>query len=64
MKILIADDHELFLKGLEIILTDFNPASTLVKAKDYVELLDIVKKESEIIKWQLKKEVLEQDLII
>lgn len=46
MKILIADDHELFLKGLEIILTDFNPSAELIKAKNYIELLDVVKNES------------------
>lgn len=42
MKILIADDHELFLKGLEIILRDFNPEAELVKAKNYTELLSII----------------------
>ena len=47
MKILVADDHELFLKGLEIILMDFNPSATLVKAKNYIELLDAVKKEKD-----------------
>ena len=46
MKILIADDHELFLKGLEIILHDFNPGAELVKAKNYSEMLDIVNKDS------------------
>ena len=45
MKILIADDHELFLKGLEIILTDFNPSAELVKAKNYTEMLNIVSKD-------------------
>ena len=42
MKILIADDHELFLKGLEIILRDFNPEVDLVKAKNYTEMLNII----------------------
>lgn len=42
MKILIADDHELFLKGLEIILHDFNPQAELVKAKNYSEILNII----------------------
>ena len=45
MKILIADDHELFLKGLEIILTDFDKSAELVKAKNYTELLSIIEKE-------------------
>ena len=38
MKILIADDHELFLKGLELILADAFPETELVKAKDYTEI--------------------------
>lgn len=42
MKILIADDHELFLKGLEMILSDFDPKAELVKAKDYNEVLNII----------------------
>ena len=42
MKILIADDHELFLKGLELILSDFNPNAELVKAKDYNEVFDAI----------------------
>lgn len=46
MKILIADDHELFLKGLEIILHDFNPEAELVKAKNYSEMLNIVNNDS------------------
>ncbi len=46
MKILIADDHELFLKGLEIILHDFSPDAELVKAKNYTEMLNIVNKDS------------------
>lgn len=45
MKILIADDHELFLKGLEMILTDYNPEVKLVSAKDYNELFSIIEKE-------------------
>lgn len=45
MKILIADDHELFLKGLEIILGDFFPSAKLEKAKNYTELLSLIDKE-------------------
>lgn len=44
MKILIADDHELFLKGLELILSDFNPEAKLVKAKDYNEVFVAIEK--------------------
>ncbi len=42
MKILIADDHELFLKGLELILEGFTPDTQLVKANNYKEVLSIV----------------------
>ncbi len=42
MKILVADDHELFLKGLELILQDFNPEIELIKAKDYTEVFTAV----------------------
>ncbi len=42
---MIADDHELFLKGLEMILTDYNPEVKLVSAKDYNELFSIIEKE-------------------
>ena len=38
MKILIADDHELFLKGLEFILHEHLPEVDLVFAKNYTEL--------------------------
>ncbi len=38
MKILVADDHELFLKGLEMILQDFNAEVEIIKAKDYNEV--------------------------
>lgn len=40
MKILVADDHELFLKGLEFILRDFLPEAELVFAKNYQELFN------------------------
>lgn len=42
MKILIADDHELFLKGLEMILRDYNPDMELVAAKNYSEVFSII----------------------
>ena len=47
MKILIADDHELFLKGLEMILSDYSPKMELVKAKNYTEMFDIIKKQKD-----------------
>ncbi len=45
MKILIADDHELFLKGLEFILTDSLPDAKLIKAKNYTEIFKIIEQD-------------------
>ena len=45
MKILIADDHELFLKGLEMILHDHEPNTHLVTAKNYSEIFSIIDKD-------------------
>ena len=42
MKILIADDHELFLKGLELILHDYDPNLELVSAKSYTDIFNIL----------------------
>ena len=47
MRILIADDHELFLKGLELILSDFCPEAELVKACNYTEIFEIIKKQKD-----------------
>ncbi len=47
MKILIADDHELFLKGLEMILHDYNPELKLVTAKNYTEIFNIIKQDKD-----------------
>ncbi len=44
MKVLIADDHELFLKGLEMILTDSFPQMELCLAKDYLEIFEMISK--------------------
>ncbi len=44
MKILIADDHELFLKGLEMILADYNPEAEIVSAKNYGDIFDFIAK--------------------
>ncbi|MBR6663625.1 MAG: response regulator transcription factor [Alphaproteobacteria bacterium] len=43
MKILIADDHELFLKGLELVLRDYDANITIVSAKNYNEVFDCIK---------------------
>lgn len=42
MRILVADDHELFLKGLEFILSDFNKDMELVFAKSYTDIFKIL----------------------
>lgn len=47
MKILIADDHELFLKGLELILSDFSPDAELVMAKNYNEIFAAIEKQKD-----------------
>ena len=47
MKILIADDHELFLNGLEFVLgTEFKDAK-IVTAKSYTEIFERLKKEND-----------------
>ena len=38
MRVLVADDHELFLKGLEFILRDSYPDIELVFAHNYAEI--------------------------
>ena len=47
MKILVADDHELFLKGLELILSDIDKDIQLVFAKDYNDIFDIIAKQQD-----------------
>lgn len=47
MKILVADDHELFLKGLELILTDALPGAELVFAKNYTEIFEVITKQKD-----------------
>lgn len=47
MKVLVADDHELFLKGLEMILHDMNPEIELVFAKNYLEIFGIIKQNTD-----------------
>ncbi len=42
MKFLVADDHELFLKGLELVLTDYRNDWELVTAKNYTEIFEII----------------------
>ena len=47
MKVLVADDHELFLKGLELILTNHYKEFELVTAASYSEIFDIIAKEND-----------------
>ena len=47
MKILIADDHELFLKGLEMVLRDYNPELELVTAKNYTEVFAAIARDTD-----------------
>lgn len=44
MKILIADDHDLFLMGLQLILKNWNPNVELVCAHNYGDIFSILKK--------------------
>ena len=50
MRMLIADDHELFLRGLEMILKDYNQDIELVSARNYSEIFSIIKKHAKILK--------------
>src|SRR5574344_1423496 len=47
MKILIADDHALFLKGIEFILKEQYPDAEIVSAKDYFEVFAIIKQQTD-----------------
>ena len=47
MKFLVADDHELFLKGLELVLTDYHNDWELVTAKNYTEIFEIIKQQKD-----------------
>ena len=47
MRILVADDHELFLNGLEFILRDNFPGVELVFAHNYPEIFKIIEKETD-----------------
>ncbi len=47
MKILIADDHELFLNGLEFVLSSEFKDSQIIKAKNYNDIFDILSEHSD-----------------
>lgn len=46
MKILVADDHELFLKGLELILSDLGDNVELAFAHSYTDIFNIIENDS------------------
>ena len=48
MKILIADDHELFLKGLEFTLKENLENLTVVTAQDYTEIFNCISQHKDI----------------
>ena len=43
MNILIADDHELFLEGLKLVLSTHFKEATITAVKNYGELFDAIK---------------------
>lgn len=45
MRILVADDHELFLKGLEFILPDLDKDMEMVFAKSYTDIFNILEQD-------------------
>lgn len=47
MKILIADDHELFLKGLELILSDLDNSIELRIANNYGDIFNLIEAEQD-----------------
>jgi DNA-binding NarL/FixJ family response regulator len=48
MKILIADDHELFRDGLRHVLTQLDGGVTIVEASDYPQAISLAETEAEI----------------
>ena len=46
MRILVADDHELFLKGLEFILSDVDKNLEPVFAKSYTDIFKVLEKDT------------------
>ena len=48
MKFLIADDHELFLQGLEFVLRREYPDAEIVLAKNYTEIFNILEKQNNL----------------
>ena len=47
MKILVADDHELFLTGLELVIKSRHPDAKIVLAHDYNGIFSIIEKQND-----------------
>lgn len=47
MKFLVADDHELFLRGLELVLSGKYPRAKILTAGSYTELYEVIEKEDD-----------------
>jgi len=47
MKILVADDHELFLQGLELFLKNKYPKADIIPAHNYTEIFNIMEQQTE-----------------
>ena len=47
MKILVADDHELFLKGLELVLSDYLDNVETITAKSYTDVFEIISQQKD-----------------
>lgn len=47
MKILIADDHELFLQGLEFIIKKNYPKAEIILASNYTDIFNIISKQKD-----------------
>ena len=47
MKFLVADDHELFLKGLEMVIASRYPRAKIITASNYTEIFEIIEKEDD-----------------
>ena len=47
MKFLVADDHELFLTGLELVIAGKYPRAKIITAHNYTEIYEILEKEDD-----------------
>lgn len=47
MKILVADDHELFLTGLELVIKSRHPDAEIVLAHNYSDIFSIIEKQKD-----------------